>query len=215
MMNETLFEAMNNMSDKHIEEAKQGNEKMQTPWLRWGALAACLCLIAGISIYAGVTANSNKADKDMDTGVHDHVANDISVDFTKVDVTTDTSLSNWGLILSVKNVTTTGLTLVVTQSGGQPSGRLSTGTPYRLDVLVGETWEAVAELPLPEGVDGRAWNSLAYNIPQERSTEFKVDWNWIYGELPSGRYRLVKGFVDFRKTGDYDIAEFEVEFTIE
>ena len=47
------------------------------------------------------------------------------------------------------------------------------------------------------------------------STEFEIDWKWLYGELPSGKYRLVKEFMHLRKAGDYDTADFIVEFTIE
>ncbi len=210
MTNETLFEAMSNISDKHIAEAKQETKTKKTAWLRWGALAACICLIAGVSIYAGVTANSNKADQDKGSDFSDVLDTGILMDFT-----TSESRSDWGVVLSAKNITSTGLTLVVSQSGGQATGHLITGTPYRLVTLVGETWEPVEELPLPEGVDGRAWDSLAYNIMPESSTELKVDWNWIYGELPSGTYRLEKCFLDMRAAGDYDTAEFHVEFTIE
>lgn len=122
---------------------------------------------------------------------------------------------NWGLTLSAKEVTATGLTLVVTQSGGEPTGSLQTGDPYRLITLVDGDWKTVEELPLPEGVDGRAWNSIAYLLPMEDTREFEINWEWIYGELPAGTYRLVKEFMDFRKTADYDTFEYWVEFEIQ
>lgn len=122
---------------------------------------------------------------------------------------------NWGLTLSAKDVSATGLTLVVTQSGGEPTGTLETGEPYRLIVLVDDSWKTVEELPLPEGVDARGWNSIAYLIPMEESTEFEIDWEWMFGKLPKGTYRLVKEFMDFRKTADYDTFEYWVEFEIQ
>ena len=127
----------------------------------------------------------------------------------------DEGFPDWGITLSVENVTSTGLTLVVTQSGGEPTGNLQTGEAYRLAVLEGATWEVVEELPLPEGVDGRGWNAIAYHIPTEDSTEFEINWEWIYGELPSGKYRLIKNFTDFRKTADYDDFEYWTEFIVE
>ena len=127
----------------------------------------------------------------------------------------DEGFPNWGLSLSVKDITSTGLTLVVTQSGGEPTGELQTGDPYRLIALVDETWKNVEELPLPEGVDARAWNSIAYLIPKEDVREFEINWNWMFGELPPGTYRLIKEFMDFRETSNYDTFEYWVEFEIQ
>lgn len=128
----------------------------------------------------------------------------------------DEGFPDWGLTLSIENVTSTGLTLVVTQSGGNPTGTLQTGESYRLIYLVPDgPWKAVEEAPLPEGVDARCWNSIAYPLLMEDSREFEINWEWIYGELPSGTYRLVKEFMDFRKTADYDTFEYWVEFELE
>lgn len=210
MTNEILYEAVGDINDKYIEEAKQVKRVKQTVWLKWGALAACLCIIAGLSIKTGLNSKINNGVENAFTnfGDEDNVEDFTTANTSEKDV-------NLGIILSVKNVTPSGLTLVVTQSGGEPTGFLHTGEPYRLAALVGETWQAVEELPLPEGVDGYGWNSLAYNIPLESSTEFEIDWSWIYGELPAGRYRLEKGFMDVRKSGDYDTMSYTVEFTIE
>jgi hypothetical protein len=127
----------------------------------------------------------------------------------------DKGFPDWGLTLSVENVTSTGLTLVVTQSGGNPTGDILTGEPYRLITLVDETWQVVEELPLPEGVDGRAFNSIGYWIQKGETREFEINWEWIFGELPSGTYRLIKEFSDFRETANYDPFEYWVEFVIQ
>ena len=54
-----------------------------------------------------------------------------------------------------------------------------------------------------------------YNITKEETTEFEYSWEWLYGKLPVGTYRLTKGFMDFRETGDYDPAVYWVEFVVE
>jgi len=210
MTNEILYEAVGDINDKYIEEAKQVKRVKQTVWLKWGALAACLCIIAGLSIKTGLNSKINNGVENAFTnfGDEDNVEDFTTANTSEKDV-------NLGITLSVKDVTPSGLTLVVTQSGGEPTGFLRTGEPYHLVALVGETWQVVEELPLPEGVDGYGWNSLAYNIPLESTTEFEIDWGWIYGELPAGRYRLEKGFMDVRKSGDYDTMSYTVEFTIE
>lgn len=131
------------------------------------------------------------------------------------DYSMDTSLAadegfpDWGLTLSVKDVTPTGLTLVCTKNGGNPTGLLRCGTDYRLIVLKDGTWKDV-----PTVIEEYGWNSLAYNFPEGQDTEFELSWEWLYGKLPAGTYRLTKGFMDFREAGDYDTAVYWVEFEI-
>jgi len=52
MTNEMLYEVIGNISDKHIKEAKQIGKTKQPLWCKWGALVACVCLVAGLAIPA-------------------------------------------------------------------------------------------------------------------------------------------------------------------
>lgn len=122
---------------------------------------------------------------------------------------TDEGFPNWGLSLTAENVTAIGMTLVCTQSGGELSGTLQTGSEYKLIVLENGTWNDV-----PTVLEEYGWNSIAYLIEKEADTKFEMDWEWLYGELPAGTYRLVKGFMDFRETGDYDSVDYWMEFEI-
>lgn len=45
MTNENLYEAIGDISDKKIKEAKQIRKSKQPIWIRWGAMVACLCLV--------------------------------------------------------------------------------------------------------------------------------------------------------------------------
>lgn len=120
----------------------------------------------------------------------------------------DEEFPNWGLNLSVENVTESGLTLVCTQSGGEPTGELQTGSDYKLIVLK-EVWEEV-----PVIIEEYGWNEEAYMINKADVTELEIEWKWLYGKLPAGRYRLIKDFMDFRKSGDYDTFSYWAEFEI-
>lgn len=275
MKNERLLHALGQVKEEFIEEAAIKNEEAQKTLIenakvrkyirvKWGALAACLCIVAGLSIktiiFSGkddvssqnpqvegpqnvtnqntsgnmTTEDNSIEQKDTDTTVTDFntgitQANtealpmeptgrpEEDADYNKGTVIEagDEGFPNWGLTLSVKNVTSTGLTLLCTQSGGEPTGTLETGEPYRLISLVDGTWKTVEELPLPEGVDGRAWNSLAYLIPMEETREFEINWGWIFGELQPGTYRLIKEVMDFRGTANYDTFDYWVEFEIQ
>ncbi len=120
----------------------------------------------------------------------------------------DEGFPDWGLTLSVKNVTESGLTLVCTQSGGELTGELQTGSDYKLIVLK-EAWEDV-----PTIIEDYGWNMLAYMVAENDVTEFEYNWEWLYGKLPAGTYRMVKGFTQFREAGDYDDFAYWVEFEI-
>ncbi len=67
---------------------------------------------------------------------------------------------------------------------------------------------------VPTIIEEYGWNSIAYIIAKNDSTEFEIKWEWLYGKLPTGTYRLTKGFTDFRKSGDYDNFTYWTEFEI-
>ncbi len=121
----------------------------------------------------------------------------------------DESFPNWGLTLSVEDVTPYGLTLVCTQSGGEPTGELQTGSDYNLIVLKDGTWQEV-----PTIIEDYGWTAEAYLIAKNDVREFEIKWEWLHGKLPAGTYRLVKSFMDFRETGNYDTFDYWVEFEI-
>ena len=60
-----------------------------------------------------------------------------------------------------------------------------------------------------------AWTSEAWCIPANDTCEWEVNWEWLYGELPEGNYRIAKEIMDFRGTGEYDTAIHYAEFRIE
>lgn len=232
MKEKRMLEHIGQVKEQFIEEAApKGLLEEQPPakhkkavsytWLKWAALAACLCVVVGIGVKTALPmfeTVDDAATNDTNTSITTVDNNLITEDTTTIQITAESgivSFPDWGLSLSVKNVSATGLTLVVAQSGGEPTGTLETGETYRIITLVDGAWRTVEELPLPEGVDARAWNSIAYLIPMEDSREFDINWSWIYGELPAGTYRLIKGFMDFRETANYDTFDYWVEFEIQ
>lgn len=117
----------------------------------------------------------------------------------------------WGMKLTAKDITPSGLTIVCTQQDGEPTGELQTGSYYGLEVLREGEWTAVDLLPLEGEL---AWTSEAWMIPQNTETEWAVDWTRLYGELPDGTYRISKSIMDFRGTGDYDTQTYCAVFDI-
>ncbi len=116
------------------------------------------------------------------------------------------SPDEWGITFSVSSVTPTGATVVFSQSGGNPTGELMTGSYYRLEHKNEE---------MAFTVEGDiAWTSEAYMIQKGREFQTQVNWEWLYGTLEPGTYRIVKQVMDFRGPGDFDEKEYYAEFTI-
>lgn len=104
------------------------------------------------------------------------------------------------------------LTLVCTQSGGEPTGELQTGSWYILEKWTQEAgWKEVQHIKEDNDLQ---WTMEAYSIPMEDTVKWEMNWTYIYEKLSAGRYRVGKEIMDFRKTGDYDIAIYYAEFEI-
>lgn len=116
---------------------------------------------------------------------------------------------SWGIGITAEKVSSTGCRLVISQEGGYPSGQLQTGDWYQLERLDGE-WK-----PVETVISDYGWNQPAYLIPENGKYETEVNWEWLYGKLPRGNYRLAKEIMDFRETGDFDKKVFYAYFEIE
>ena len=117
---------------------------------------------------------------------------------------------NWGITLTAKNVTSTGMTLVCTQSGGTHKGELSTGAMFMLEKLSSNAW---TQVPYKTGVNV-GWEDMRINVPLNDASELAVNWEWLYGELPPGQYRIGKQFTDIASDGKSDKDILYTQFTI-
>lgn len=118
---------------------------------------------------------------------------------------------NWGITLETENVTSKGLTIVCHHSGGEDVFDLHTGSYYTLQKLEDEGWVDVEYLPQEYTV---GWTAEAWNIQKENTTTWDVNWEWLYGELPAGEYRIGKEITNFRGTGDSDSEMIYADFII-
>jgi len=120
----------------------------------------------------------------------------------------------FGLSITAKNVSESGLTMIFEKQHGGETGRLQFGESYYIEQQVGSHWEAV-----PYAVDiekeNIVWHQIAYLInDSEPYTEYELDWSYLYGSLTPGTYRIVKEIIDFRETADYDTFETYCYFNI-
>lgn len=113
----------------------------------------------------------------------------------------DSDLDQIGLSFMLKNISSTGATLVFRNyDADAPTGELEYGADFLLEIQKDGIWEEA-----PISLDGNyAFNAIAYMIPTEGTSEQELDWEWLYGTLAPGTYRIKKSIQDFRESGDFD-----------
>ena len=116
-----------------------------------------------------------------------------------------------GVTIAVENLTPTGATLRIEHSGGEVTGDLMTGSAFTLEKLDGNVWLPVESI-VP--ADQIAFTAEAYGPALDGTWEMETNWEYLYGELPAGTYRLGKNIMDFWGTGDYDEQIYYAEFTL-
>ena len=115
-----------------------------------------------------------------------------------------------GVTMRIKEgtVSSTGMTVVLENKTDK---HISYGDPYTLEKNMDKKWFEVADI-----LDGNyGFTDIGYELPPSKTNEWEVDWEWLYGKLDKGQYRLVKYVLDFRKAGDFDRYYLAVEFEIQ
>ncbi len=91
----------------------------------------------------------------------------------------DSTLSNTGISVVVKNETEKELTF---------------GEEYTLEKKILGQWYQVMYKPkmIFKPV---AWEAIGYPIAPNSERIFEINWEWLYGNLSKGTYRIVKGYI--------------------
>lgn len=116
-----------------------------------------------------------------------------------------------GLSLSLEGVSSTGAMLCYNQYDKEaPTGQLQDGDDFVIEVKKEDKWEQA-----PIVVEGDyGFNAMAYTISPGDTTRRELNWEWLYGELAPGEYRLCKRVFDFRGAGDYDMYALYAYFIL-
>ena len=97
------------------------------------------------------------------------------------------------VIMSVSNVTPTGLTIHFRQYDKRENISLVYGDDYYLETLNGDTWEDV-----PRIIEERGNEEVGFiNMPAEGESELEINWKKIYGKLTPGTYRITMAMMDW------------------
>ncbi len=110
---------------------------------------------------------------------------------------------NIAVQMSVTNVTPAGLTVHFRQYENRDCGELIYGDGYHLQVQNGGDWEDV-----PTVIEDWGFNDIAYTLPAEGEAEQEINWEWLYGRLAPGTYRITKIMMNSNRNdpGVYDPA---------
>lgn len=114
-----------------------------------------------------------------------------------------------GITMQVKKGTesSTGLTVIIENHSDKDT---IYGKDFLLEKKIKDTWYQV-----PVELKGNfGFNDIGYDLTPSESSEWTVEWEWLYGKLDPGEYRIVKDISLLRKTGDYTEYHLIANFTI-
>ena len=97
---------------------------------------------------------------------------------------------DWGLTFTTKDVTSTGMTLVIEQAGGQQVGELEISG---FSLFSMDDNHAVSADQEKRQAFRDATKTV---ITQNGATEIQLDWTEVYGELPAGEYFMMPNVED-------------------
>ena len=119
------------------------------------------------------------------------------------------SLSGVKILAKTETISEEGLTLILQNKSDL---EYIFSEDFFIQKKTGSSWEDVKPI-LKEGQYG--FQDIALMLPAHDSANWAVDWNWLYGSLEKGKYRIVKQVIGDAAPGDtqahYMGAEFEIK----
>lgn len=113
------------------------------------------------------------------------------------------------VMMSVTDVTPSGLTVHFRQYDKRDTEELTYGQAYTLQMQDGDSWENV-----PTIIDNGAFTDEGYILPNEGEADMVTDWEWLYGKLSPGTYRITKTIVDSKPVGNNPLYFLSAQFVI-
>lgn len=113
-----------------------------------------------------------------------------------------------GVSMKVTQNTANSATVTITNT---TDSDIQFGDSYELEVQDEKTgeWSRVDYI-----IDNYGFHDIAYLTEKDIPVTWDVDWTDFHGSLKPGTYRIVKDFMDFKGTGNYDSYTLMSEFTI-
>ncbi len=110
-----------------------------------------------------------------------------------------------GVSMTIKEVMDTKAVVIITDTSDREN---IYGEEYRIDKKENDVWVALDTITNEDIV----WNSIGYSVGDDRTLEFSIDWQDVYGVLESGEYRIVKSTSEAGEgTNHYITSEFVIK----
>ena len=172
----------------------------------------CLFVCMAISL-AFLGGCGNYGNSNSEVGIENTVTETASsqpAETTDWEPTTYETVNNFnGVTMTVKEGTTSSASLTVAFENNS-SSQCIYGEYFLLEKKINGNWYQV-----PVVIEGDyVFNNIGYDLASVDDGEWAVDWDWLYGSLNTGEYRIVKDILDFRGSGEYDTYYLSTEFTI-
>ena len=168
---------------------------MRKYFLLFALPAICLALLAGCI-----------ASAEPEDSVDPYQSEDIA-DWDPTSYETVNNLTGVTMTVEEETVSSTGLTV---KFENESNGQCIYGEHFGLEKFSDGKWHQV-----PVAIDGDyGFEAIGYELSPGDSGAWAVDWQWLYGSLDAGEYRIVKEVLDFRDTGDFDTYYLAAEFTV-
>lgn len=107
--------------------------------------------------------------------------------------------------MTIESIVDTKITVCINPSADEP---VLFGEDYILEVKDGQKWYS---LPVKDDI---MFNSIGYGLKKGSSFQWSTDYEILYGKLPTGQYRIIKGFRIEQQQGSpreyYICAEFSI-----
>lgn len=113
-------------------------------------------------------------------------------------------LDGVSMIIKDNTLTRKGATVIITDTSDREN---IYGESYRIDKKDNGKW-----IELEPIIENHAFTSIGYSVDENNKLELDIDWEWLYGELKNGEYRIVK---DTSEAGEGTSHYITVEFVIE
>lgn len=104
------------------------------------------------------------------------------------------------------SVKPTGLTVVFENDSNKT---IIFGEKYILETRADDTWYEVPVL-----IENYNLGDIGYELANRQTRELDVNWEFLYGKLEAGEYRIIKDIVDFRDSGSYSKEHVACEFAL-
>ena len=100
--------------------------------------------------------------------------------------------------LRIENVSPIGATLIIKDTNETSD---LYGEWYKIEKNIDGTWYDVATV-----IDNYGFSYIGYLTNDNNEVSFEINWEWLYGSLPTGTYRILK-----QAYSQYISIEFEIQ----